>query len=47
MVNKLNLKTNVLDLGIVITTMKGHELMLYEALSVIAGPFFKFTIVKM
>ena len=26
---------------------KGHEPMLYEALRVIAGPFFKFTIVKM
>ena len=30
-----------------ITTLKGHELMLYEALSVIVGPFFIFTIVKM
>ena len=29
------------------TILKGHELMLYEALSVIVGPFCIFTIVKM
>ena len=33
--------------GKAITKAKGHEPMLYEALSVIAGPFFKFTVVKM
>ena len=33
--------------GIAITILKGHELMLYEALSVIVGPFLIFTIVKM
>ena len=30
-----------------ITKVKGQEPRLYEALRVIAGPFFKFTIVKM
>ena len=30
-----------------ITKVKGHEPRLYEALRVIAGPFSKFTIVKM
>ena len=30
-----------------ITIVKGHEHKLYEALQVIVGPFFKFTIVKM
>ena len=30
-----------------ITIAKGPEPMLYEALKVIAGPFFKFTFVKM
>ena len=33
-------------LGIAISILKGHEPRLYEALSDIAGPFFKFTIVK-
>ena len=34
-------------LGKAITILKGHESMLYEALSVIVGPFFIFAIVKM
>ena len=33
--------------GKAITQVKGHEPKLYEALGVIAGLFFKFTIVKM
>ena len=33
--------------GNTITIRKGHELRLYEALSVIVGPFLIFTIVKM
>ena len=33
--------------GKAITIAKGHEPMLYEALRVIAGPFFEFTSVKM
>ena len=34
-------------MGITITVVKGHEPMLYEAISVIVGPFFIFTTVKM
>ena len=34
-------------MGIAITKAIGHESMLYEALGVIAGPFFKFTNVKL
>ena len=33
--------------GKAITIAKGHEPMLYEAIRVIAGPFFEFTPVKM
>ena len=33
--------------GKAIKVVKGHEPMLYAALKVIAGPFFKFTFVKM
>ena len=33
--------------GKAITKAKGHETMLYEALWVIAGPFFKFAAVKL
>ena len=51
-VNILNLYTCMIlttetQLGKAITILKGHESMLYEALSVIVGPFFIFAIVKM
>ena len=39
--------TTETQLGKAITILEGHESMLYEALSVIVGPFFIFAIVKM
>ena len=41
----INMQT-VFIRGMAITKVKGQEPRLYEALRVIAGPFFKFTIVK-
>ena len=43
--NQINMQT-VFMRGKAITKVKGQEPRLYEALRVIAGPFFKFTIVK-
>ena len=40
-------KSNVELPGMAITIAKGHEPRLYEALYVIAGPFLKFTTVKL
>ena len=42
-----NSKIILRTIELTITILKGHELMLYEALSVIVGPFLIFTIVKM